>query len=233
MAKVVVFGTSQWASLAHFYFRDDSPHQVVGFTVDGSFLKSDTFEGLPVVAFEEVETRWPADAYAMFIPISFKRMNHVRADRYHEAKAKGYELVSYVSSKATTFADFNCGDNCFILEDNTIQPFVRIGSNVVMWSGNHVGHHSVIGDHVMLTSHVVVSGCCRIEPFCFLGVNSTIRDETVLAAETLVGMGVTILKDTQEYEVYRLTGVEPVILRRESRAVRSDELRTLSHKSKG
>ena len=233
MAKLIVFGTSQWASLAHFYFKHDSEHEVIAFTVDSSFLSGDTFEGLPVVAFETVEQHYLPDAHKMFLPISFKRMNHLRADRYAQAKGKGYELVSYVSSRATTFADFNCGDNCFILEDNTIQPFVRIGNNVVMWSGNHIGHHSVIGDHVMITSHVVISGCCRIEPYAFFGVNATVRDETVVAPETLVGMGVTIAKDTQEFEVYRAPTVEPVVLRRRSRAVRSDELRTLSHKSKG
>ena len=162
----------------------------------------------------------------MFIPVSFKRMNHVRAEKYTAAKQLGYELISYVSSKATTFADFECGDNCFIFEDNTIQPFVKIGSNVVMWSGNHVGHHSTIGDHVMLTSHVVISGVCTVGDYSFFGVNATVRDETVIGHHTLVGMGVTILKDTEPYEVYKAVGVQPA-------GFRSDEMRSLSHKSSG
>lgn len=226
MAKVIVFGTSQWASLAHFYFTHDSEHEVVAFTLDRDYIDGDSFENLPVVAFEEVEQRFPPSEFKMFLPLSFKRMNHLRAERYAQAKEKGYELVSYVSSKATTFPDFTCGDNCFILEDNTIQPFVKIGSNVVMWSGNHIGHHSTIEDHVMITSHVVISGCCRIEPYCFFGVNATVRDETVIRRETLVGMGVTILKDTQEFEVYKAVAAEPA-------GFRSDEIRSLSHKSKG
>ena len=133
-------------------------------------------------------------------------MNHVRADKYDDAIRRGYTLISYVSSKATTFPGFTCGDNCFILEDNTIQPFVTIGNNVVMWSGNHIGHHTVIKDHVTITSHVVISGCCTIEPFCFFGVNATVRDETVVARETLVGMGAVIAKDTKEFEVYQAAG---------------------------
>src|SRR5438552_1795128 len=136
-------------------------------------------------------------------------MNHLRADKYFEAKKKGYELISYVSSKATVFPGFECGDNCFILEDNTIQPFVRIGSNVVMWSGNHIGHHSTIKDHVTITSHVVISGACTIEPFCFLGVNATVREETIIAHDTLVGMSMAILKDTNAFEVYKATAAEP------------------------
>jgi len=226
MAKVVVFGVSQWAELAHFYLTHDSPHEVVAFTLDRDYLEQNEYKGLPVVPYDEIEKIYPPDQFKMFIPMSFKRMNHVRAEKYADAKRRGYELISYVSSKATTFPDFECGDNCFIFEDNTIQPFVKLGNNIVMWSGNHIGHHSVIKDHVMITSHVVISGCCTIEPYCFFGVNATIRDETVIARETLVGMGVTILKDTKEFEVYKATGTPPA-------GFRSDEIRSLSHKSKG
>lgn len=226
MARVVVFGVGQWAELAHFYLTHDSPHDVVGFTVDRAYMRDTEHNGLPVVAYEDLEQHFPPDEFKMFIPMSFKKMNHVRAEKYQDSVRRGYALISYVSSKATTFPGFECGDNCFILEDNTIQPFVRIGSNVVMWSGNHIGHHSVIGDHVMITSHVVISGCCTIEPFCFFGVNSTVRDETVVAHDTLVGMGATITKDTQEFQIYQVDGTQPA-------RVRSDQIRSLSHKSKG
>ncbi len=226
MAEVIVFGVGQWAELAHFYLTHDSPHDVAAFTVDRSYITADRFMGLDVVPFDEIEQRCPPNRYRMFIPISFKKMNHARAEKYREAKGRGYELISYVSSKATTWPGFTCGDNCFILEDNTIQPFVDIGNDVVMWSGNHIGHHTRINDHVMITSHVVISGCCAIEEYCFFGVNATVRDEVSVAHDTLVGMGVSIAKDTQPFEVYRSAGNEPA-------RVRSDQLRSLSYKSKG
>ena len=226
MTKIVVFGTRQWAELAHFYLTHDSEHQVVAFTVDRDYLDCDRYKDLPVVAFEEVEKHYPPSEYKMFIPISFKKMNHLRADKYEEAKARGYELISYVSSKATTWPGFKCGENCFIFEDNTIQPFVTIGNNVILWSGNHIGHHTTIKDHVMITSHVVISGCCTIEPFCFFGVNSTVRDETVIAHDTLVGMGVAITKDTKAFEVYKVEGAEPA-------KATSNQIRSLSYKSGG
>lgn len=226
MAKVVIFGSSSLAELALTYLTHDSPHDVVAFAVDRSFVDAESFHGLPLVAFEDVETRYPPTEFQMFIPVSFKRMSHLRAERYYAAKEKGYELISYVSSRATVWPGFSCGDNCFIFEDNTIQPFVKIGSNVVMWSGNHVGHHSVIKDHVFITSHCVISGACTIEPYAFLGVNCTIRDETVIARETLVGAGALILKDTKEFEVYKGTPTAPA-------GFRSDELRSISHKTGG
>ena len=226
MAEVIVFGTSQWAELADFYLTHDSPHDVVAFTVDRNYLSAGAFKGREVVAFEDVEARYPPDRYRMFIPISFKKMNHVRAEKYASAKARGYELVSYVSSKATTWPGFTCGENCFIFEDNTIQPFVTIGNNVVMWSGNHIGHHTTIKDHVMITSQVVISGCCTIEEYCFFGVNASVRDEAVVAHDSLVGMGVALTRDTQPFEVYRTPAIEP-------ERIRSNQLRSLSYKSKG
>ena len=226
MAKVIIFGVGQWADLAHFYLTHDSPHEVAAFTVDRDYLQGAEHRELPVVAFEEVEEHYSSGEYEMFVPISFKRMNHLRAEKFGAAKEKGYGFVSYVSSKATTWPGFECGENCFIFEDNTVQPFVEIGNDVVMWSGNHIGHHTVIKDHVMVTSHVVISGACTIEPYCFFGVNSTVRDETVVARETLVGAGAVILRDTKEFEIYKAQGTKPA-------KVRSDRLRSISHKSDG
>jgi sugar O-acyltransferase (sialic acid O-acetyltransferase NeuD family) len=227
MEQVVIFGMGQWADLAQFYLSNDSKYEVAAFTVDRAFLNdTQEFRGHPVVAFEDLELHYPPDRYRLFVPLSFKKMNHVRAEKYLEGKRRGYRFVSYVSSKATTFSDFTCGENCFILEDNTIQPFVTIGNNVVMWSGNHIGHHTVIRDHVMITSQVVISGMCTIEEYCFFGVNAAVRDEATIAHDTLVGMGVSIVKDTQPYEVYRTPSIEPA-------KIRSDQLRSLSYKSSG
>jgi sugar O-acyltransferase (sialic acid O-acetyltransferase NeuD family) len=226
MAQVIVFGVGQLADLAHFYLTHDSPHKVVAFTLDKEYVKEPKHQGLPVVAFEEVAASYPPSDYQMFIPMSFKKMSHVRADKYHKAKEMGYQLISYVSSKATTWPGFQPGDNCFIFEDNTIQPFVTIGNNCVLWSGNHIGHHTTIKDHVFITSHVVISGACVVEDHSFFGVNATVRDETVIARETLVGAGCLILKDTKPFEVYKGKGSEPA-------EFRSDQVRSLSHKSNG
>jgi len=224
--KIVIFGESQLASLAHFYFKHDSPHEVVGFTVDAKYKSSDTFEGLPLVDFETVVKDFSPSDFSMFLPISFKKMNYLRRQKYEEAKAKGYPIVSYISSKATTWPDLDIGENCFIFEDNTIQPFVKIGNNCVLWSGNHIGHHTIIKDHVFITSHVVISGACIIEDHCFFGVNATVRDETTIAEATLVAMGANIIADTKPGEIH--LGQKSKIMNK-----KSIDLDSISHKSKG
>lgn len=204
MAKVIIFGLQDFAQLARFYLQHDSEHEVVAFCVNRGYLPPDArFEGLPVVAFEDVESTYPCSDYHFFAPLSPRRMNRLRESVYVQIKNKGYEMISYISSRATVFEGAVFGDNCFILEDNTIQPFTAIGCNVVLWSGNHIGHHSTIGDHVSFTSHVVLSGHCTVEPFCFFGVNATIRDGLRIAEGTLVAMSASILKDTEPWGIYK------------------------------
>jgi sugar O-acyltransferase (sialic acid O-acetyltransferase NeuD family) len=202
MARVVIFGAGDIARLAHFYFRTDSSHEVAAFVVDPEHRKADSFQGLPLVDTGSAFERYPPREYAMFVALSYANMNRARAAKYGAMKEAGYTLVSYVSSKCTYLSENRPGDNCFILEDNTIQPFVTIGSNVTLWSGNHIGHDAVIEDHCFITSHVVVSGHVRIRSYCFVGVNATLRNSIELAPATLVGAGAVIMKSTREKGVY-------------------------------
>lgn len=202
MADIVLFGVGDIASLAHYYFTHDSPHRIVAFTVDAAFRRESEFLGLPVVDFETVGEHYPPDRCAMFIAMSYARMNQVRASKYQAALDRGYTLASYISSRCSRLTELPIGQNCFILEDNTIQPFASIGNDVTLWSGNHIGHHSTISDHCFITSHVVVSGHVEVGEFCFIGVNATIRNGVKIAPKTLIGAAASIMKDTEPGSVY-------------------------------
>lgn len=208
MKPVIVFGTGDIGQLAHYYLTHDSPHTVAAFSADGELIDSNEFCGLPVLAFETILDSNSPDEFDMFIALSYSELNAIRAQKYTEAKAKGYDLISYVSTRSVVWDNVEIGDNCFIFENQTIQPFVRIGNNVTLWSGNHIGHHSTIGDHCFITSHVVVSGHCTVEDFSFLGVNSTLRDGITIAARTVVGAGATVVNDTVEEGVYLGTAAQ-------------------------
>jgi len=190
------------ASFAHTVLTHDSPHEVVAFTVDGSHIAEKTLLGLPVVPFEDLEQSHPPETHAMHISVSFRRVNQLRAEKYCAAKAKGYDLVSYVSSRAHTWPDLTIGDNCWILEQSVIHPFVTIGSDVYIGSGVHVGHNSTIGDHSFLVGMIAIAGYVKIGSHCFVGIHSTIRDGLSIADRTVIGAGSTMLRDSQEGSVY-------------------------------
>lgn len=199
---LVIFGSGDIAELAHYYFNIDSDYKIVAFTIDGNYIKEPSFCGLPIVAFEEVIKYYPPESNNFFVALSYSRLNAVRKEKFLAAKEKGYKLVSFISSHSTVLNSGEIGENCFILEDNTIQPFVKIGNNVTLWSGNHIGHHSIIHDHTFIASHVVVSGGVEIGEQCFVGVNATIRDHIKIGEKSVVGAGALMLRDAEPEGVY-------------------------------
>ncbi|MDX9670482.1 MULTISPECIES: acetyltransferase [unclassified Pseudomonas] len=200
--KLVIFGSGDIAQLAHFYFSTDSSFEVVAFTVDSEYIQAPIFCGLPVVAFEDILSCYPVETHDMFIALSYSKLNAVRKEKYLAAKVLGYTLANYISSRATVLNEGRIGDNCFILEDNTLQPFVSIGNNITLWSGNHIGHHSTIQDHTFIASHVVISGGVHIGEQCFIGVNATLRDHIKVEDKCVIGAGTLLLADAEAEGVY-------------------------------
>jgi sugar O-acyltransferase (sialic acid O-acetyltransferase NeuD family) len=198
---VVIFGVKDTAELAWWYLKNDSNYHVVAFTVHRQYITEPYFHDLPVIPFEEITDFYPPEDFDMFAPLTGVKMNTLRKTVFESIKSLGYHCISYVSSRATVCGNI-IGENCFILEDNTLQPFTKIGNNVVMWSGNHIGHHGVIEDHVFFTSHVVLSGHCHVKERAWLGVNATIRDYTTIGKGCLISMGALITKSTEDNSFY-------------------------------
>ena len=200
--SLIIFGTGDIAQLAHHYFSTDSSYGVVAFVVDSAFRTCATFCGLPVENLEDVMLKYDPVNHSAFVAVSYTKLNAVRKEKFLAMKALGYPIASYVSSRATVLNQGCIGENCFIFEDNTIQPFVIIGDNVTLWSGNHIGHHSKIGDHCFIASHVVISGGVEIGEQCFIGVNATLRDHIKVGAKCVIGAGTLLLADALSEGVY-------------------------------
>lgn len=208
MKRIIIFGLKDLAEIANHYISTQTEDQVACFTVNSEFRNVDEFKGLPVVNFEEIEKHYPPSEFSFFAPMSPAQMNRAREKVYLQAKSKGYEMYTFISPYATVLTK-NIGENCFIFEDNTIQPFVEIGDNCVFWSGNHIGHHSKIHSHVFFSSHVVLSGHCEVKSYSYFGVNSTIRDFVTIEEGTFVAMSACITKNTQPWTVYMGVPAKP------------------------
>jgi sugar O-acyltransferase (sialic acid O-acetyltransferase NeuD family) len=201
--SLVIVGDGEFAEIAYEYFTHDSPYEVAAFAVERSFLKKDQLFGLPVVAFEEVERYFPPASHQAFVAVTYTQLNRVRARLCREARARGFTLATYVSSRAFVWHNVRLGDNCFVFENNVLQYCVEVGNGVVLWSGNHVGHRSVIRDSCFISSHVVISGYCDIGESCFLGVNSTLGDHVHVGRDCVIGAGAVIVKNTEPGKVYK------------------------------
>ena len=203
--KVIIFGTKQLASLAWYCLRNDTSHEIVGFTVDRAYRALDALHDLPVVDFESVEEQFPPSSHHLLVPLGASEMNNLRRRKYLEGKAKGYAFISYVSSRAITWPDLTIGENCMIFEGTIVQPFATIGDNVIVRSGCHISHHTVVEDHCFFAPRACLAGGTRIGERTFLGANSTVRDGISIGRGCLVGAGACVTTDTAEDGIY--TGV--------------------------
>ena len=200
--EIILIGDGEFAEIAYEYFTYDSPYSVKAFAAELQYLKKETLYDLPVVPFEEIEQIYPPDQYKAFVAINSTQLNRPRTRLYKEVKNKGYELVSYISSKAFVWRNVNIGENTFIFENNVLQHHTNVGNNVIMWSGNHIGHRTVVKDNCFITSHVVVSGGCEIGESCFLGVNSTLNDGIKVGKDCFISSGALVNKNTKEGYMY-------------------------------
>ena len=201
--ELVIVGDGEMAELACEYFTHDSPHTVVAFAVERDFLRRQTFLERPVVAFEELEQRYPPQRYAAHVAISATRLNRLRARLYGAAKAKGFELPSYISSRAFVWHSASIGDNCLVMEGNVLQHGARVGNDIVMWSSNHLGHRCRVGDHCFFASHVVVAGYTEIGTSCYLGMNASLAEFLTIADDCVIGGNAMVLQSTERGGVYR------------------------------
>lgn len=200
---IVIIGNGEISEMACEYFDHDSDREVAAFSIGADYIEATELNGRPVVPLEQLAAAYPPDAFDAFVAIGDGQLNRLRRRLVDEARAMGYRLASYVSSRAFVWRNVEIGENCFILEHNVLQPFTKIGDNVTLWSGNHVGHRSVIEEDVFFASHVVISGFCRIGARSFLGVNAALAPHVEVAADNFIGMGAVVTKSTEPDGVYQ------------------------------
>jgi sugar O-acyltransferase (sialic acid O-acetyltransferase NeuD family) len=201
MKKVIIFGTGELAQRIFFYLKD-SDDQVVAFCANKSKIDRDELFGLPIIAFENIEERFPSDEFSMFIALAYSEMNKKRTKFFDEAKSKGYELYSFIHPSTKVWDEFEMGENCFILANNVIQPFVKLGNNVLIGSNNLISHNTTIGDNCFITSNVTMGGHVVMGKNCFVGLSATINQRIKIGNECVVGAGTLISKNINDKEVY-------------------------------
>lgn len=198
MSNIIIFGGGETALLAYEYFTHDSNHTVVAFSMDADYIKENVLCGLPVISINNIKDSYPCGSFKAFVAVSSTKLNRVRKELYFRVNDLGYELVSYVSSRAFVWPNVEIGKNCFILENNVLQPFTKVGDNVVMWSGNHLGHRSVIKDHCFISSHCVISGFCEIGDSTFIGVNATLENNVIVGCDNFIGASALVRKSSKD-----------------------------------
>ena len=200
MKKLIIFGNTIVAQLAHFYFTRDSKYEVVAFTVDESYKTSDFYLEKPLVSFKTMTAIYPPDEFELFIAIGPSAMNTFRENKVREAKSMGYRLATHISQYSICHSPV--GPNSLVADGVIINPFAQIGENNFFWEHSLITNESFIGDHCYFSPKSVVSSFCKIENNCVVGTSSVIKARVRLAEKTLVGASCYIANDTDFKGVY-------------------------------
>lgn len=200
--NLVIFGSGPFAEIAYYYFTKDSPYSVVAFTVDSAYLAEPSFLGLPVVAFEELENWFPPTSVQLFVAMGIQKVNQLRAQKVHEVQRRGYNLVSYLSTKAKVAEDLIVRPNSFVMEEVYAQPKVVIGENSIIWPRCTIGFGSRIGSHCWLVA-AILGESVVVGDYSFLGINSTVISSRLVGPSNVIGAGTVITENTKEFAVYK------------------------------
>ena len=199
MEKIIIWGIGQISQVLTFYIQKYTQYKICAYTLDKEYMgDKNEFNGIPVIAFEEIEKHFSPNEYKMALIMGYKNLNRYREEKYLQAKAKGYSFISYVSPHSTCDADI--GENTFIFNDNDIQPYTKIGNNVIIWANSGIGHHVIVEDNCFLASPKI-SGASIVRKNSFLGSNCTIAHNVEIGAYSIIGAGTIITKNLKEGSV--------------------------------
>ncbi|MBX9767564.1 MAG: hypothetical protein K2X47_09870 [Bdellovibrionales bacterium] len=198
--KLIIFGNTMVAKLAHYYFHRDSDYRIEAFTVDSKFMTEATFLGLPVVEFDTVQEKYSPEEYFFFVAVGPNLMNVVREEKFIEAKRKGYRFANYVSPNAVCGSEL--GENSLVADMAVINPFAELGDNNFFWDFSLISNDCIIRSHCYISPKAVVSSFCDVKNNSIIGTGSIIKARITLAEKTLVGAGCYISKNTAFKGVY-------------------------------
>lgn len=198
MKKVVIYGAGAYGKL--FFCEADryGAIDIVAFTVDEEYLISEKEFGIPVVPFEMVESIYPPEEYDMIVLCGYTIMRN-RPIMYNKAKAKGYQLINYISPKAMLETDIKMGDNNIIMANAIVGYDCVLGNDNVIRQGVYLGHESKVHNHSIISTGCLLGGRSTVEDMVFFGIGVTARGYITYGKESLIGVGSNVTKNVEPY----------------------------------
>lgn len=175
---------------------------IAGFTVDDAYVEGDTFLGLPLVPFSELERHFPPATHAAIVAIGFIDMNRLRAQRHADLAARGYRLASYVHPSVFRHDGVTIGDNCIVLDHVSIHPGCAIGDGTFISSNVNLGHDCRIGAFNWINSGIALAGGCSVGEGCFFGVNASAAHGLTIGARNFIGASTLVSGNTLDDQVW-------------------------------
>jgi UDP-N-acetylglucosamine acyltransferase len=99
--------------------------------------------------------------------------------------------------------DHNEIRECVTISRGTVKGggVTRVGSHTLIMAYAHVGHDSVIGDHVMLVNGATLGGHVTVEEWAVVGALCPVHQFVRIGAHAYIGGGTTITQDVLPFSM--------------------------------
>ena len=114
---------------------------------------------------------------------------------FAEAKAGGFEFLSFRHPSAIVAGDVELGEGSQIMAGAILQPGVRLGVNCIINTGASLDHDCWIGDHVHIAPGVVLSGTVAVGDGCHLGTGAIVIQSIRIGIEAMIAAGAIVTRD--------------------------------------
>jgi sugar O-acyltransferase (sialic acid O-acetyltransferase NeuD family) len=196
--QLFVFGDTSYAQLVATYAAQDSAFDVVGFTVDKAFLKTDEIGGLPILPFEELLNA-PDQAQAVFVACGYRNVR-MRASLFERIATHGFIMPNIFAPNCYVAPGASLGHNNIVMPGAVVEHNVQLGDNNIVWSNATLCHDATFGSHNFVAANATVGGHVRVGSRNFLGFSSTIEQYRQMGDENLLGAMSFLHKDAHDHQ---------------------------------
>ena len=95
------------------------------------------------------------------------------------------------------------GDSCifreFVTINSGIHGHTKVGNNVYMLRGSHLGHDVEVENKVTISCNVMVGGHATIKEGSNIGLSTVIHQHRIIGSYTMIGMGSVVTKDVPNF----------------------------------
>jgi sugar O-acyltransferase (sialic acid O-acetyltransferase NeuD family) len=200
---IVIFGIGPISKTVFYNSKKSGKYNICCFTADQQYVKTDTLCGLSIIAFEEIEKKYPPENYDMLVVnIGIRAGATSRKDMFLRAKNKGYNLINYIHDKADIQEDIKLGQNNIIMANTHIGPTGTIGDNNFIRENSYLGHDFTIGSHNVLSAGCNLGGLCKIGDLNFIGLGVTVINDIEIMDSNLIGAGSVVVRNIESCGKY-------------------------------
>jgi UDP-perosamine 4-acetyltransferase len=128
--------------------------------------------------------------------------NSLRKRIYENLKKIGFQVISAIHPTASISRTVLMGEGNVVFSGVVINPYVRLGNNIIVATGSTIDHDTVIKDHSFISAGVTVGAETKIEEEVLLALGSKVISGVTICKGAMIGAGCVITGNICEPGTY-------------------------------